>query len=268
MIVTITINPQTRAGKISAPYLTAHTVETFCFAAAPSPTEEIPDGTAVALLTPDRKTLAMAFVQGGCVTLNTNTQQAADYFLGCAVNEPKNAALVVGDTDSIQTIIPVIVRANPLDDLAPPPPLAPNYPTSDELNAILENMRAISSNVITVQRDVHEVAGEVNRTVSEWNTKVAQDIGSLEDRTTELTQELTQQKDDAIEEMNGVKEEVDGIADVVAGYEANTLAAADRAETALNLVPEIAVDSEAVLTASRTLVGTDPEMLEEISAEI
>lgn len=140
MIVTITINPQTRAGKINTPYLTAHTVETFCFAAAPSPTEEIPDGTAVALLTPDRKTLAMSFVQGGCVTLNTNTQQAADYFLGCAVNEPKNAALVVGDTDSIQTIIPVIVRANPLDDLAPPPPLAPNYPTSDELDRILQRV--------------------------------------------------------------------------------------------------------------------------------
>lgn len=268
MTITITINKQTRAGKINTPYLTAHTVEQFVFAAAASPTEEIPDGTAVALLTPDRKTLAMSFVQSGCVTLNTNTQQAADYFIGCAVNEPKNAVLVVGDTDTVQTIIPVVVRANPLDDLAPPPPLAPKYPTSAQLDAILANMRDINTNVVTVQRDVHQIAGEVNQTVSEWNTKVAQDIGSLEDRTTELTQELSQHKDDALEEMDAVKEEVDTLADVVAGHEATALSAANRAETALNLVPEIAVDSEAVLTASRELVGTDPGDLASLSSEI
>lgn len=268
MTITITINKQTRAGKINTPYLTAHTVEQFVFAAAASPTEEIPDGTAVALLTPDRKTLAMSFVRSGCVTLNTNTQQAVDYFLGCAVNEPKNAALVIGDTDTVQTIIPVVVRANPLDDLAPPPPLAPNYPTSEELNTHLANMQAISTNVITAQLDVHQVAGEVNQTVTEWNTKVAQDIGTLEDRTTELTQELSQHKDDALEEMDAVKEEVDTLADVAAGHEATALSAADRAEAALNLVPEITVDSEAVLNASRDLVGTDPGDLVTLSDEI
>lgn len=262
MTITITINQQTRAGRINTPYLTAHTTETFALP------ESVVDGTTVALLTPDRKTLALAFASGGAVTLNTNTQQAVDYFAGCAVNEAKNAALVIGDTDSVQTIIPVAVRANPLDDLAPPPPLAPRYPTSEELDAILANMQTINSSVAEAQRSVEQTAYNVNQTVMEWNTKVAQDIGTLEDHATELTQELTQHKDDAIEEMNGVKEEVDTLADVAAGHEATALSAANRAETALNLVPEITVDSEAVLNASRDLVGTDPGDLVALSSEI
>lgn len=302
MAIIVTINELTRAGRVHIPYLTAHTVETFTLP------ESVADGTTVALLTPDRETLALAFASGGSVTLNTNTQQAVDYFATARVGESKNALMVIGDTDSVQTIIQVVVKANPLDDLAPPPPLAPKYPTSEELDAILSAMRAAESAVGDFTAEVRELNTQIGETAAKFKsdsdaallamgeaidefgrdvtaadtalrnlaTTLSGDLekkaetltGALEDRTTELTQELTQHKDDAVADLNVIKEDAERLVESANAAAENANRAVEDATDLLGMVPAVAVDSEAVLAASRDLVGTDPGDLVTLSDEI
>lgn len=157
-VITVQIKNQT--GRIDAPYVALLTVETFALPASVS------DGTTVALLTPEGDTLAIGHASGGQVTLDSNTLQAAGYCHGVPVGESKNAFLVIGETDSLQAIIPVLVRANPLDDLAPPAQMAPAYPTTAELQAILKEMTeqasAASKAADSVAKDAQRVDNLVN----------------------------------------------------------------------------------------------------------
>lgn len=130
----IQVQLKNQTGRIDAPYVNLLTIETFALPAL------VVDGTTVALLTPEGDTLAIGHASGGQVILDSNTLQAAGYCHGAAVGESKNAFLVIGETDALQAIIPVLVRANPLDDLAPPAALVPIYPTTDELRSILFEM--------------------------------------------------------------------------------------------------------------------------------
>ena len=132
----IQVQLKNQTGRIDAPYVNLLTIETFALPAS------VVDGTTVALLTPEGDTLAIGHASGGQVTLDSNTLQAAGYCHGVAVGESRNAFLVIGETDLLLAIIPVLVRANPLDDLAPPAQMAPAYPTTAELHEILAKVQA------------------------------------------------------------------------------------------------------------------------------
>ena len=156
----ITVQLKNQTGRIDAPYIALLTIETFALPASVS------DGTTVAMLTPEGDTLAIGHASGGQVTLDSNTLQSAGYCHGVAVGESKNAFLVIGETDALQAIIPVLVRANPLDDLAPPAQMAPAYPTTAELQAILKEMTeqasAASKAAESVSKDAQRVDNLVN----------------------------------------------------------------------------------------------------------
>ncbi len=122
MAVKVKINPLTRSGSISSDYLSAFATESIELPA------DVPVGTSVALIAPDGETLALALVAESAsdgakiAELNTKTQQALAFFANCDVGATKNAYLVVGDTDTLRTFIPVVVRANPFEALASFPP--------------------------------------------------------------------------------------------------------------------------------------------------
>ena len=134
-MIDITLN-NARGGTLSAPF-TALSVETLTINGA-----TIPDGTTVALLTPDGGTLTLTHTAGNAATLDLNTIQADAATRYEAVGATIPCILAIGDTDNLLALIPTTITRNVLDDLAPPVATAPTYPTSEDLKAILQQMTA------------------------------------------------------------------------------------------------------------------------------
>ena len=108
---------------------------------------DVPDGTRVALLTPDGRTLAAATVQGGAAEVDTDTQEVADLLRYQPVGAEAQVHIAIGDEDSILAIVPAKMRKNWLDDsvVHPPAPL-PDYWTSEQTrDAIAEALKGYAT---------------------------------------------------------------------------------------------------------------------------
>ena len=99
-------------------------------------------GLSVALLSPDGQTLAHSLIEENKAVLNTNTAEAVAFVSGYSVGTEKMAFIAIGESSKPLAIIAVNVSPNPLADIAPPSTLAPTYPTSESLRAILSQMTA------------------------------------------------------------------------------------------------------------------------------
>lgn len=162
-----------KSGRIDAPFFTLLTVETVQLP------DTVPDGMTVAILTPAGETLAMGHASGGAVVLDSNTLQAAGYFGDAPVGASKNAFIVIGETNSLLAIIPVLVRENPLDRLAPPSAMAPAYPTTAELRAILDQVQAAAKEATEAARTVAEdtveaLRAELEKTLGQFKAVAGQ----------------------------------------------------------------------------------------------
>lgn len=164
------IDLEKRSGRLLGPFIALYSVERLALP------DFVPDGTSVALLTPSGETLALALSQAHAVTLDTNTTQAAAYAAGLPVGRSLNAFVVVGDTDNLLATVPVLVVANALDSLAPPTQSAPHYPTSAELQAILNEMAELASAASKASEAVANDAQRVDRLVNVALPKAVEEI--------------------------------------------------------------------------------------------
>lgn len=130
-----------RLGSASS-YLGGLTLETYQFKG-----RDIPDGTRVALLTPDGRTLAAATVQGGAAEVDTDTQEVADLLRYLPVGAEAQIHIAIGDEDNILAIIPAKMRKNWLDDSAvrPPAPLPDYWTSAQTRDAIAEALKGYST---------------------------------------------------------------------------------------------------------------------------
>lgn len=133
-----------RTGRASG-YVGGLTLETYQFKG-----RDIPDGTRVALLTKDGKTLAASTTSGDSAEVSTDTQEVADLLRYQPLGTEAQVFVMLGDEDNILAIIPAKMRKNWLDDSAvhPPAPL-PNYWTSEQVQT------AISAAIATCAPKVH-----------------------------------------------------------------------------------------------------------------
>jgi hypothetical protein len=192
-MTTVTITPQ-RGGSVSAPFV-AQTVETIIFQGDIIPLT----GTTLALLDAAGETIAQTTVQAASATLDMNTVQADATTQYNAPAEPTECYLVVGDTDSIIAIIPSTITRNPLKDNAPPTQLAPSYPTSESLLAILAEMTAQAQRA----EDAVEATEKAQKAVTEYvdNTfpaKVEDANKTIAKAVTDGTSVITQTANQAI----------------------------------------------------------------------
>ena len=112
---------------------------------------EVPDGTRLALLTPEGLTLASSEIEvgddGAQAEVATDTQEVADLLRYQPVGAEASVHIAIGDEDNILAIIPAKMRKNWLDDSAvhPPAPL-PDYWTSEQVKtAIAEALKGYAT---------------------------------------------------------------------------------------------------------------------------
>lgn len=280
-----TIDTNQHTGALGAPVLLLAVSETITFEGA-----TITDNTTAAIVSPAGVTLASGLIRSNTVSLNTQTAEAYDYITAQPVAASAPAFLAVGDNTTTLAVFPIRVLRNHLYDMAPPTESANIYPHRDELLNILSRMesadvsigeslteiRTLDASMRQTSADFDVKAVEVN---ADLDTKVAGINSDLEHNTADLIkeiddfasealQDLSQQKEDALQEMNATKEAVEDFATASETAASSAESAAARAEEALALVPEIGVDADSVLEASRLLVGTDPSQLLALSASI
>lgn len=158
------------------------------------------NGVSCALLAPDGVTLAHAIASENKAILNTNTAEAVAFVAGYPVGTEKMAFIVVGDSDKPLAIIAVNVSPNPLADIAPPSALAPTYPTSESLRAILSQMTAQAQRA----EDAVEATEEAQKAVAQYvdvtfPSKVQEAEKTLENATKASVQAVAKKGTDAIE---------------------------------------------------------------------
>lgn len=261
----------------------------------------IPDNTTAAIVSPAGVTLASGLITSNAVSLNTQTSEAYDYITAQPVASSAPAFLAVGDNTTTLAVFPIRVLRNHLYDMAPPSVSADIYPHRDELLAILARMESADASIEESLTEIRTLDASMRQTLTNFNTavetanieldtkvetintnldtKVANINSSLEQNAAELIkemdefasealQDLTRQKEDALLDMNAVKEQVEELAASAETSATASAASAEQAEAALALVPEIAIDADSVLEASRLLVGTDPSQLLTLSESI
>jgi hypothetical protein len=186
-----------RSGRLLGPFIALYSVERLALP------DFVPDGTTVALLSPNGDTLALALSQGHAVTLDTNTTQAAAYAAGLPVGRSLNAFVVVGDSDNLLATVPVLVVANALDALAPPTQSAPHYPTSAELQAILNEMTEQANRAEDAVKATEEAQKAVAQYVDvTFPAKATEAEKRLENATTSGVNSVTQRANQAVDVLN------------------------------------------------------------------
>lgn len=254
-MIRLTINQSTREGRLLGPsYLAAYAKETIEIPSG------IPVGTSVVLLTPAGDPIAHALVAespesstGLSVALDTYTAQAVAYFEGMrnASGERHNAYLAVGDTDTLRAVIPVLVVTNPLDDLAPPPDMAPLYPTASELEAYRASLIEL-----------------ISRGKSDIETATANGITEIANTSKDTLDEIRANRERAETASNDAllyRNASESYSVDAAAHRSAAEDAAKRAEEALGYVPAVALDAAALRAASEALLGTDPASLLSVS---
>lgn len=250
----------------------------------------IPDNTTAAIVSPAGVTLASGLITSNAVSLNTQTAEAYDYITAQPVASSAPAFLAVGDNTTTLAVFPIRVLRNHLYDMAPPSVSADIYPHRDELLAILSSITSASERVDELLGRAEEIDTNIGQVVADFDTAVtaaqkllttemqshqraleksaADLVGEMDEFASEALQDLTREKEDALQNMNAVKEQVEELAASAETSATASAASAEQAEAALALVPEIAIDADSVLEASRLLVGTDPSQLLTLSESI
>ena len=161
--ITLTLCASTRTGCLSGPI---HSCADERLTLAGDVTLSV--GTSVALITPRGNTLAHTIISEECapgatIPLSTLTAQAAEYTRSCRTTDSREAAIAIGDSEHPLALIPARIAQNPLYTLAPPTDLAPAYPTTETLQALLAEMQSASNAAAqsaTAARKSAEEAGE------------------------------------------------------------------------------------------------------------
>lgn len=105
-------------------------------------------GLTVAILSVEGKTLALSTIEdatSNLVTINTMTVQAYEYTHELGAGQSLPIVIAIGDSNNLQALVTGRIQFNSLYDKAPPEDLAPAYPTSEELNALLAEMQVASN---------------------------------------------------------------------------------------------------------------------------
>lgn len=192
-MITVTINT-TRGGTVSAPFAALATERiTFLGDLIPG------DNTTLALLDEHGGTLAQGRIVGAEADLDLNTCQADEATRYATPGEPIRAYLAVGDTDNLLAVIPCQLVRNALDNLAPPAELAPTYPTSERLLAILTEMTEQANRA----EEAVEATGAAQKAVAKYvdevfPAKVEQAERTLAKSVTDGTSAVTQKANQAI----------------------------------------------------------------------
>ena len=144
-------------------------------------------GLSCALLSPDGETLAHSLIEDNKAILDTNTAQAVDFIKGASIGTEKMVFLAVGDS------------SNPLADIAPPSALAPTYPTSESLRAILSQMTEQAQRA----EDAVEATEEAQKAVAQYvdvtfPTEVENAEKRLENATTSGVNSVTERANQAV----------------------------------------------------------------------
>lgn len=147
-----------------------------------------------------------------------------------------------------------------------------------------------------LNQTITEAHTELNEVVTAANTALTQQINAAKTTLDKLISDTTEEFDLALQEandaitrltnleteFNAIKQQVDRTLETInlqaqlialdvnnaQAYAEDAESAATRAEEAAGLVPAIAVDSDAVLAASRDLLGTDAAQLLQLSETI
>lgn len=172
------------------------------------------------------------------------------------------------------------------------------------LQAAIAAAEASTGNFVTyvtnketeLNQTITEAHTELNEVVTAANTALTQQINAAKTTLDKLISDTTEEFDLALQEANdaitrlsnleteftAIKQQVDRTLETInlqaqlialdvnnaQAYAEDAAEAAGRAEDALALVPAIAVDSDAVLAASRDLLGTDAAQLLQLSETI
>ena len=120
----------------------AQSTETITFDVTFNDPQATLQGLYCALLSDGGKTLALTTIDGNRAVLDTNTIECVEYVAQWAIGTTRHAFLVIGESTKPLAIIDVEVAQNPLEGIMPPTESAPTYPTSAELQAILNEMTA------------------------------------------------------------------------------------------------------------------------------
>lgn len=172
------------------------------------------------------------------------------------------------------------------------------------LQAAIAAAEALTGNFVTyvtnketeLNQTITEAHTELNEVVTAANTALTQQINAAKTTLDKLISDTTEEFDLALQEandaitrltnleteFNAIKQQVDRTLETInlqaqlialdvnnaQAYAEDAESAAGRAEDALALVPAIAVDSDAVLAASRDLLGTDAAQLLQLSETI
>jgi hypothetical protein len=156
------------------------------------------NGVSCALLAPDGITLAHSIASANKAVLDTDTEECVKFVEGASIDSEKVAFLAIGDSDKPLAILPVAIKRNPLSNIAPPTALAPSYPTSESLLAILAQM--------TAQANRAEEAVEATETAREaiveyvdnvFPSKVTEAEERLENATDEAVRKIDNEAQDA-----------------------------------------------------------------------
>jgi hypothetical protein len=191
-MITVTINT-TRGGTVSAPFAALAT-ERITFQG-----DIIPgDNTTLAILDEHGGTIAQGRIVGAEADLDLNTCQADEATRYADPGEPVRAYVAVGDTDNLLAVIPCQLVRNALDNIAPPTELAPTYPTSDSLLAILAQMTAQANRA----EEAVEATEKAQKAVAEYvdntfPTKVTEAEERLENATDEAVRKIGNEAQDA-----------------------------------------------------------------------
>jgi hypothetical protein len=174
-------------------------------------------GLSVALLTTDGQTLAHVIASKNKAILDTNTIEAVAFVSGYTVNTEKMAFLAIGESAKPLAIIAVNVSPNPLADIAPPSALAPTYPTSESLRAILSQMTAQAQRAEDAVKATEKAQKAVAQYVDiTFPAKVTEAEKRLENATTEGKSAVTQTANQAISALDNKQTEILGNIDTKA----------------------------------------------------
>lgn len=172
-------------------------------------------GLTVAILNVEGKTLALSKIEEATpysVTINTATVQAYELTRELGAGQSLPIVIAIGESNHLQALVTGRMQFNSLYDKAPPIELAPQYPTSAELQDYLNAMLEARAGIDTVVNDakkslcdtIDAFTAETNETITDWCADVAATKKELNSTISSAKNDLDSSVESATQSLNTV----------------------------------------------------------------